>query len=119
MSLSPACAADLRCVVGFHPGLSLGPLSKPASISAKVLVCVGDQDPYVPMSDVEQFMAQMRGAGADAQVLILVGAPHSFTNPEPYAYDTGVGGVGYDARADRRAWAAMLALFAEALADLG
>jgi dienelactone hydrolase len=113
--LELACFAELRCVVGFHPGLSLGPLSDPANISAKVLICVGDQDPYVPMSDVRAFVAEMRAAQVDTQVLLLVGAPHSFTNPEPYAYTTGVDGVGYDPVADRRAWRAMQALFDETL----
>jgi dienelactone hydrolase len=113
--LELACAAELRCVVAFHPGLSLGPLSDPAKISASVLVCVGDEDPYVPMSDVQRFIAEMRDARVDTQVLLLLGAPHSFTNPEPYAYSTGVKGVGYDPVADRRSWNAMQALFAEAL----
>lgn len=113
--LELACAADLRCVAAFHPGLSLGPLSDPAKISAKVLVCVGDEDPYVPMSDVQRFIAEMRRAHVDTQIQILVGAPHSFTNPEPYAYSTGVEAVGYDPVADRRSWSAMLALFGEAL----
>ena len=34
-ALELACATELRCVVGFHPGLSLGPLTDPASITAK------------------------------------------------------------------------------------
>lgn len=113
-ALELACAEDLRCVVGFHPGLSLGPLSNAAAITAKVLICIGDQDPYVPAADRERFMAEMNAAGVDCQVLLLLGAPHSFTNPEPYAY-AGVAGVGYDPAADRRAWTAMRALFAEAL----
>lgn len=111
-ALELACFEDLRCVVGFHPGLSLGPLSDAASITAKVLICVGDQDAYVPASDRERFIAEMNAAGVDCQILLLLGAPHSFTNPEPYAYE-GVAGVGYDATADRRAWTAMRALFAE------
>jgi dienelactone hydrolase len=114
-ALELACAEDLRCVVGFHPGLSLGPLSHAAAITAKVLICVGDQDPYVPATDRDRFIAEMNAAGVDCQVLLLLGAPHSFTNPEPYAYETGVAGVGYDPVADRRAWTAMRALFAEAL----
>lgn len=113
--LELACFADLRCVVGFHPGLSLGPLSHPERIRAKVLISVGDEDPYVPMSDVTDFLKVARTSKIDAQVQILVGAPHSFTNPEPYAYETGVAGVGYEPAADRRSWQAMRALFAEAL----
>jgi dienelactone hydrolase len=114
--LELACHAELRCVVGFHPGLSLGPLGNAANLDAKVLVCVGDQDPFVPAKDIEAFIGQMRAASVDCQLLILVGAPHSFTNPEPYAYEIGSGGVGYDAVADRRSWAAMRNLFAEAFA---
>lgn len=115
--LELACHADLRCVVGFHPGLSLGPVSKPESISAKILGCVGDQDPYVPAKDIEAFIGNMRDGGVDCQILLLVGAPHSFTNPEPYAYETGTDGVGYDAVADRRSWAAMRDLFTETFGE--
>jgi len=115
--LELACVADLRCVVGFHPGLSLGPLSNPSNISAKILICVGDQDPYVPMTDISAFIAQMNQAHVDCQILLLLGAPHSFTNPEPYAYATGTLNVGYDAVADRRSWAAMRSLLAEALQE--
>jgi dienelactone hydrolase len=114
--LELACAADLRCVVGFHPGLSLGPVSNPSAIGAKVLICVGDRDPYVPMGDITAFIDSMHEASVDTQVQLLVGAPHSFTNPEPYAYETGSANVGYDAVADRRSWAAMRTLFDECLA---
>jgi dienelactone hydrolase len=114
--LELACGGQLRAVVGFHPGLSLGPLSDPAGIRGSVLICVGDRDPYVPMSDIDSFIDQMREAQVDCQVNLLIGAPHSFTNPEPYAYETGTDNVGYDALADRRSWAAMAGLFDEAFA---
>lgn len=110
-----ACFEDLRCAVGFHPGLSLGPVSRPEAITASVLVCVGDRDPYVPMSDIVAFTGVMNDHGVDCQTLLLSGAPHSFTNPEPYPYETVTDGVGYDAKADRRSWAMMRALFAERL----
>jgi dienelactone hydrolase len=114
--LELACYEDLKAVVGFHPGLSLGPCSAPERIKAKVLICVGDRDPYVPALDRERFMAEMNAARVDTQVLLLLGAPHSFTNPEPYHYEIDVAeGVGYDPVADRRSWAAMRTLFAEAL----
>lgn len=113
--LELACSENLRCVVGFHPGLSLCPLSNASTLSAKVLICVGDQDPHVPAKDREAFIAEMNAAGVDCQVLLLLRAPHSFTNPEPYPYPIDTRGVGYDALADRRSWAAMKALFAEAL----
>lgn len=111
--LELACAGELSAVVGFHPGLSLGPLSNAAAIRAKILICVGDRDPYVPEADIAAFMDDMRDGGVDCQVHILLGAPHSFTNPEPYAYELGTTGVGYDPVADRRSWAAMRNHFSE------
>jgi dienelactone hydrolase len=114
--LELACSENLRCVVGFHPGISLGPLSNAAGITAKILISVGDQDPFVPAEEIKRFIDEMNAAAVDCQVQLLLRAPHSFTNPEPYVYPTGAtGGVGYDAVADRRSWAAMRALFAEAL----
>jgi dienelactone hydrolase len=113
--LELACTVDLRAVVGFHPGLSLGSLSNPKNISGSVLVCVGDQDPHVPTLARDAFIAEMHSAKVDCQVLLLIGAPHSFTNPEPYHYPLDTTGIGYDPVADRRAWAAMRALFAETL----
>jgi dienelactone hydrolase len=114
--LELACCEKLRCVVGFHPGISLGRLSNAAGITAKILISVGDQDPFVPAAHITRFIDEMNAASIDCQVQLLLRAPHSFTNPEPYRYDTGAAsGVGYDAVADRRSWAAMRALFAEAL----
>ena len=107
-----ACSTDLKCAVGFHPGVSLGSLSRPENVRAKFLICVGDQDQHVPMTDLQRFIGEMRAAKVDTQLLLLIGAPHSFTNPEPYPYP--VEGVGYDAVADRRSWQAMRALFDEA-----
>jgi len=113
--LELACVEPLRCVIGFHPGLSLGPVSAPGDISASILICVGDRDPYVPMSDITAFIDTMHDARADCQVLLLSGAPHSFTNPEPYAYEIGTPNVGYDEQADRRSWNAMRNLLQERL----
>jgi dienelactone hydrolase len=113
--LELACFEKLACVAAFHPGLSIGPISRPDTVSASVLVCVGDRDPYVPMKEVTEFMDLMHDHRVDCQILLLTGAPHSFTNPEPYAYETGTAGVGYDEKADRRSWAAMCRLFAERL----
>lgn len=114
--LELACTENLRCAVGFHPGLSLGSLSNPKGIGAQVLICVGDQDPHVPVPAREAFIAEMNAAEVDCQVLLILRAPHSFTNPEPYHYELDQTGIGYDAKADRHAWSTMKALFADALA---
>lgn len=112
--LELACHADLSGVVGFHPGLSLGALTDAQAIRAKVLVCVGEQDPYVPMSDIQSFIGQMGSADTDCQVLLLLGAPHSFANPDVHPGIAEGLNVGYDPVAHQRSWAAMERLFSEA-----
>lgn len=104
--------ADLKAVVGFHSGLTTLRPEDSRAIKAKVLVLLGNEDPLVPTEARTAFMSQMREAGVDAQMLLMSGAVHSFTNPQ--ATEFGVPGVAYDARAERRAWAAMLSLFNEA-----
>jgi dienelactone hydrolase len=50
----------------------------------------------------------------DCQMLLLTGVEHSFTNKDAAAI--GMAGLKYDARAERRSWAAMKDLFDEAFA---
>ena len=71
-----------------------------------------DGDHFVSADEREGFMTDMTEAGVDAQMLLFAGVNHSFT--DPYAEASGVPGLKYDRQADRRAWAAMQALFAEA-----
>ena len=52
-------------VVSFHGGLD-SPADRPvAPIAAKILVCHGADDPYVPARDVAAFQEEMRKAKAD------------------------------------------------------
>jgi dienelactone hydrolase len=57
----------------------------------------------------------MTDSGVDCQMLLFSGVNHSFT--DRHAEASSVPGLKYDARADRRAWAAMQNLFAEAFAQ--
>ncbi len=113
LALKLACATRLRAVVGFHPGVSLGPLGNPQDLSAKVLICVGDRDPHVPKKEYDRFVEEMTSAGVDHQMLLLGGAQHCFTYPGIEAIASGPG-MRYDPVADRRSWNAMRALFDEA-----
>jgi dienelactone hydrolase len=102
--------ADLRAVIGFHPGL-YDRRDDSSGITGAVLVCVGSDDPIVPSSDRIAFEKEMSEAGVDWQMLILGGAKHSFTNP--HIDELGIDGLAYDSRSDERSWRAMLDLFAE------
>lgn len=105
---------DLKAVVGFHAGLAAKTPAPVGGVRAKVLTCLGADDPIVSASDRDAFAAEFTTAGADWQMLVLGGVGHSFTNPEIDAL--GFPGFTYDAAADRRSWAAMKALFDEVFA---
>jgi dienelactone hydrolase len=105
--------ADLQAVVGFHSGLSTTRPEDASNITAKVLVCIGNDDPLVPADQRAGFEKEMSGGGVDWRMNLYGGAAHSFTNPDASAM--GVPGIAYDEPTDRRSWAAMIDLFAETL----
>jgi len=105
--------APLRCIVGFHAGLTGGSLEDNRAIRGKVLLCLAADDPVVTKEQRDMFEAEMREAGADWQVHLYGGVGHSFTNPEIDAWD--LPGFRYDIVADRRSWIAMRNLFEEVL----
>ena len=105
--------APLSAIVSFHGGLEAPRPEDARHIRAKVLVCHGANDPLIPPEQVAAFEAQMRATQVDWQLCSYGGAVHSFTNPD--ADKLGNPALAYNATADRRSWAAMLALFEEAL----
>jgi dienelactone hydrolase len=105
--------ADVACVVGFHPGLSVRAPQDSKNIKCKVLMCIGAVDPVIPVADRDGFMQEMEEAKVDWRLDIQGGVGHSFTNPEIDARN--LPGFKYDARADKRAWRLMRDLFDETL----
>jgi dienelactone hydrolase len=101
--------AELAGVVSAHGTLDTPQPAPAGSVKAKILVCHGANDPHVPMAQVNAFVEEMNGAGADWQLVIYGGAMHGFT------HETGpaLPGVAYNAAADARSAAAMQEFFAE------
>jgi dienelactone hydrolase len=106
--------ADVRCIVGFHAGLTTTAPARPGTIRGKVLVCQGADDPIVTAEHRSAFAAEMTQAGVDWQMHVYGGVGHSFTNPEIDKWN--LAGFTYDSRADRRSWLAMRALLEESFA---
>jgi dienelactone hydrolase len=106
--------ADLRAIVGFHPGLRTTRQSDSRNITGKVLICVGAEDPYVTPEDRARFEADMRAANVDWEMHLYGGVEHTFTHP--HAGDGGLPGLRYHPRAAARSWRAMLELFDEVFA---
>jgi dienelactone hydrolase len=103
--------AGLRGVVSFHGGLETKKPAASGGIKAKILVCTGADDPFVPVTQVNAFAEEMTRSGADWQVISYGGTVHSFTNPD--ADSVGVPGLAYNKLADQRSSDAMAAFFRE------
>ena len=106
--------ADLRAVVGFHPGLATTRPQDAANITGRVLVCVGTNDPFIPLEQRLAFEDEMRSAGVDWRMNLYGGVEHSFTHP--WAEQADIPGVKYHRPTDERSWRAMLDLFDEVFA---
>jgi dienelactone hydrolase len=103
--------ADLAAVVSFHGALAI-PEGELPKAKAKVLICHGAADPFIPAEAVNKFLAVLEKGKVDYQFVAYGGAVHSFSVPG--AEDKKVEGIKYDAAADRRSWEHMKLLFAEA-----
>lgn len=109
--------ADLKAIVGFHPGLSGSRPGESRNIVGKVLVCTGSEDPIVSVGRRLVFEEEMRAAGVDWRMYVFGGALHSFTRPQDDPAQRVLPGVGYDRRSAERSWRAMLDLFEEVFGE--
>jgi dienelactone hydrolase len=106
--------ADLAAVATFHAGIR--PPATPAAkgkVKAAILVQTGGADPMVSPEALAGLEREMKAAGARIEVISYPGVKHSFTNPD--AGKAGMEALAYDADADARSWAAMLAFFKRTL----
>jgi dienelactone hydrolase len=103
--LSMALAGvDLDAVVSFHGGL---PQEKPSGdIKASILVCHGALDAMTTQEQINTFKNHLAESGCDWELNIYGNAKHSFTNPG--ADERGIPQLGYNKKADKRSWQAML-----------
>lgn len=109
--------ADIAGVVSFHGGLGAGEGMKAekGGVKAKILVCHGAADPYVPDEEVVAFREEMHDAGADWQFIAYADAVHAFT--QKMAGDDPSKGAAYQETADRRSWEHMKLFFDELFSE--
>lgn len=98
-------------VVSFHGGLDVPAGFVPGPIAAKLLVCHGADDPFVPAKDVAAFQEEMRTAKADYVFVAYAGAVHAFTQKEA-GHDNSKGAA-YNEAAHRRSWQHMKGFLGE------
>jgi dienelactone hydrolase len=114
--------APLAGIVSFHGGLIPVPADAAAKTKAKLLMCNGGADGFVPPKDIHAFMDAMNAGKFDYQFINYSGAIHAFTNPgaDAAAVANGMQGkIGYNAAADHRSWRHMQDFFAEIFAKKG
>jgi len=92
----------VKGVVSFHGGLDFPPDPEAAPIKAKMLICHGADDPFVPAKDVAAFLDDMRKRKADFTFVAYSGAVHAFTQKE--AGDDPSKGAAYQEAAATRSW---------------
>lgn len=106
--------APVKGVVSFHGGLGTQAPAEAGKTTAKILVCHGAEDPFIPAEQFSGFTEEMTKAGADWQLISYGGTVHSFTNPN--AASVGNPGIAYNKSADERSWLAMRNFFDEIFA---
>jgi dienelactone hydrolase len=107
--------APLAAVVSFHGSLIPVPPGASAKTKAKFLICHGAMDPFVKKEQVDAFIKSMNDQKFDYQFISYSGALHAFTNPDAdqLGFQNRLHGIGYNAAADHRSWAAMRSFFNE------
>lgn len=104
---SAKLGANLLGVVSFHGGLAGVPASKDL-LKAKILVCHGASDQFVPQKDVETFRHQLDSIKAPYIFKTYPNATHAFTNPA--STETGKKfnmPIAYNPEADKASWEEM------------
>ncbi len=76
--------SDLKGVVSFHGGMGGAPVVK-GLLKAKILICHGAIDKFVPISEVNIFKKQLDSIGVENTLKIYPNATHAFTNPSSTA----------------------------------
>jgi dienelactone hydrolase len=107
--------ADIDGVVSFHGGLDSPAPADAKNIKAKILICHGADDPFVPAKDIDAMKKEFTDADVDWQMIYYSEAVHSFT--QPMAGNDNSRGAAYQEKADKRSWKAMNQFFEELFAN--
>ena len=107
-----ASGADLKAVATFHSALPKLKQDEAKAIKAKVLVCHGADDKFIPADSIAGFKKALGDAKVPLDFQEYKGAVHSFTvmGSEKHMID----GMAFNKDADDKSWASMKSLFAEA-----
>ena len=103
--------ADLKAVATFHAALPTPTADEAKAVKARVLICHGGADTFIPEAAIKSFRESLDNAGAKHEFASYPGVVHSFTVPGADARN--LPGMKYDKQADEDSWSRMTKLFAE------
>ncbi|MCS6849539.1 MAG: dienelactone hydrolase family protein [Gemmataceae bacterium] len=105
--------ADLKAVATFHAALPTPTEAEARAIKARLLICHGADDGFIPADAITAFRAALDKAGVPYQFVAYPGAVHGFTVPN--ADQRGIPGIKYNKAADEASWQALKSLLSETL----
>ena len=105
--------ANVKAVVSFHGALLVPEADQAKAIKAKILICHGADDAFIPEETIQKTKAAYDANKVDYLFESYPGAVHSFTVRG--ADDRGNKGMRYDEKADKQSWESMRKLFKERL----
>jgi len=109
---SAKLGSDLKGVVSFHGGLA-GAKPDKKLLKAKILVCHGGSDNFIPQHDIDVFKNQLDSVGANYTLKVYPNATHAFSNPDATATGKKFNmPIEYNAEADKNSWNDMKLFFA-------
>ncbi|MCQ8240477.1 dienelactone hydrolase family protein [Rhizosaccharibacter radicis] len=106
--------ADIRAAVAFHGGLASRMPAAKGAVKARVLACIGADDPWIDPDQRATFEKEMRDAAASWALHLYGNTVHGFTNPHA-ARRNMPEAIRYNPEADAASWGAMGQLFVETL----
>lgn len=96
---------DLAGAVSFHGSLPTDSVQNPTQVKAKLLVCNGADDGFVPSEQIDAFKKAMVDAGINFKFVNYPGAVHSFKNPDADSLGKKFNmPIAYNKRADEQSW---------------
>jgi dienelactone hydrolase len=96
---------DLNGVVSFHGGLPTDSITNPSTVKAKMLVCNGADDTFVPKEQISAFEKAMKDAGLNYEFINYAGSVHAFTNTAADSLGKKFNiPIAYNKTADEKSW---------------
>jgi carboxymethylenebutenolidase len=99
-------SGDIHAAVAFYGGgiaddSATAPLNFAANLQAPILCVFGEQDPYIPLSQVQRIDHTLQALGKSSEVKVYAGAGHGFFCDDRAAYHAE---AAHDAWEKTKAW---------------